>query len=182
MATEFDRIKSLAGWRAKLEELLGAAREAAQQDDFDTRLEVADRLTQFIVCNPPEVPDDPETAEYTEMDRLAKEAHDGLLLASIQERVAAIMSRTAEFAALRKQIEAQANANAQAAASIRLEKARKVVDATTNAVAAMMDLKKQVESAAKDGQASDFTALGKQLEKAIESIQALRHEVETKIS
>jgi hypothetical protein len=33
MATnEFDKIKGLAGWRAKLDELLAAARDAAQND------------------------------------------------------------------------------------------------------------------------------------------------------
>src|ERR1051325_9090405 len=148
MATEFDKIKTLAGWRTKLDELLEAARAAAQVEDLDKRLEVADRLTEFIVNNPPVLPQDPSTAEYEDMDRVAKDSHDGLLLATIQERVAAIMSQTAELALLRKQYENRTASIREAAASIRLEKARRVVDTTTGAVSAMMDLKKEIDRAA----------------------------------
>lgn len=180
MATEFDKIKNLAGWRDKLDELLAEAKKAAQVDDLDQRLKVADRLTQFIVNNPPALPDDPASVEYEEMDRVAKDAHDALLLATIQERVAGIMGRTAELAALRKKIESRIAANREAAASIRLEKARRVVESTTNAVAAMMELKKEIERAAEAGaQEADLAALGRQLGSLIEKIQTLRNEVET---
>src|SRR5262245_61483182 len=148
MATEFDRIKNLDGWRAKLDELLEIARDAAKNDDLDARLAIADRLTQFIIRNPPVVMEDPATAEYDDMDRIAREAHDALLLTSIEERVAGIMSRTAELATLRKRVEGRTAANRAAASSIRLEKARHVVDSTTATVAAMMDLKKDIERAA----------------------------------
>lgn len=182
MASEFDKIKNLAGWRAKLDELLEAARAVAQNDDLDARLKVADRLTEFIVNNPPALPDDPATAEYEDMDRVAKDAHDALLLATIQERVAGIMSQTAELAALRKKVEGRTSANREAAASIRLEKARRVVAATTDAVAAMMDLKKEIERAAEGGiQDADTAALGKQLVTLIERIQTLRSDVENSI-
>jgi hypothetical protein len=180
MASEFDKIKNLAGWRAKLDELLQAARAAAQDDDLDARLEVADRLTEFIVNNPPALTDDLATAEYADMDRVAKDAHDALLLVTIQERVAGIMSKTAELAALRKQIEGRAAANREAAASIRLEKARRVVAATTDAVTAMLDLKREIERAADSGiQDADLVALGKQLDVLIGSTQTLRSDVES---
>jgi len=180
MASEFDKIKNLAGWRAKLDELLQAARTAAQTDELDARLKVADRLTEFIVNNPPTLTDDPATAEYEDMDRVAKDAHDALLLATIQERVAGIMSKTAELAALRKKIEGRAAANREAAASLRFEKARRVVMATTDSVAAMMDLKKEIERAADAGiQDADMVALGKQLDVLIERTQTLRNDVET---
>jgi hypothetical protein len=180
MASEFDKIKNLAGWRAKLDELLKAAREVAQDDDLDKRLAVADRLTRFIVNNPPALPDDPATAEYDDMDRVAKDAHDALLLATIQERVAGIMSKTAELASLRKKIEGRTAANREAAASIRLEKARRVVEATTGAVSAMKDLKKEIEQGIGSGvEDADLAALGKQLDTLIERIQTLRSNVET---
>ncbi len=179
MATEFDKIKNLAGWRAKLDELLAAARATAKIEDLDLRLEIADRLTEFIIHNPPVLANNPSTAEYEEMDRVAKEAHDGLLLASIQERVATIMSKTAEMAALRKKIEVQTAADRKAAASIRLEKARRVIDATTEAVAAMNDLKKEIDGTSKsEVQGGDMTALGKKLETLIANFQGLRGEVE----
>ena len=180
MATEFDKIKNLAGWRAKLDELLAAARDAAKIDDLDQRLEVADRLTAFIINNPPVLSSDPSTLEYDDMDRVAKEAHDGLLLATIQERVAVIMSKTAELAALRKKIEGRSAANRKAAESIQLEKVRRVVDATTEAVSAMTDLKKQIDSAQENGlQNEEMLALGQKLETLIASIQTVRSEVET---
>ena len=180
MATEFDKIKTIAGWRAKLDELLKAARSAAKVDDLDARLEVADRLTQFIICNPPALADDPATAEYDDMDGIAKDTHDALLLATIEERVTGIVSKTAELAALRKKVEGRTNANLEAAASIRLEKARRVVDSTTAAVSAMIDLKKEVEHTSASGvENADLAALAKQLESVITQVQTLRQDVET---
>lgn len=180
MPSEFDKIKNLAGWRAKLDELLQAARAVALSDDLDARLDVADRLTEFIVNNPSALPDDLASAEYADMDRVAKDAHDALLLDTIQARVAGIMGKTAELAALRKQIESRTAANRETAASIRLEKARRVVAATTDAVASMMDLKKEIERAADSGiEDADLVALGKQLDNLIERTQTLRSQVET---
>ena len=74
--------------------------------------------------------------------------------------------------------------NRDAAASIRLEKARRVVDATTQAVAALSDLKQDLESAISDtgtAGASDteFSDLAKKLEVLIARIQSVRNEVET---
>lgn len=179
MATEFDKIKNLVGWRSKLDELLEAAREVAKDEDLDARLAVADRLTQFIIQNPPAVADDPGTAEYDDMDRIARQAHDALLLNSIQERVAGIMSHTAELAMLRKRVEGRTAANHAAAASIRLEKARRLVDSTTATVAAMLDLKKDIERAAESGEeGADFAALAKQLQTLVERLQTLRSDVE----
>lgn len=179
MPNEFEKLKSVSAWRSKLDELLRAARESAQEEDLDARLAVADRLTTFIVCNPLPVAGDPATLEYDDMDRIAKEAHDALLLGTIQERVAGIMSRTAELATLRKSIDARAEANRQAAASIRLEKVRRVVDATTEAVTALKALQGHLESSDDVNDGAKVMALLKDVDKAITSIQALRNDVET---
>ncbi len=178
--TEFDDIKDLAGWRAKLDGLLAAARDTARNDDLDARLEMADRLTQFVIRNPPMRPDDPASAECAEMDRIARESHDALLLDAMQQRIAAIMARTAELAALRKKFDSQTVANEQTAAAIRLEKARKVVESTSAAVAAMVDLKKELDRAVDTGAANaDLTALAQQVGTLIETLQAVRNDVET---
>ncbi len=184
MPSEFDNITDLAGWRKKLDELLTTARTVAAQDDIDPRLEVSDRLTKFIVKNPPSTPGDPASSEYESMDRVAREASDGLLLATIQERVAAIVSRTTELASVRKKIDSRTAANKAEAASIRLEKARRVVDATTEAVAAMIDLKKDLERAFKEAgiagdSGTDFSELAKKIDGLISRIQSVRNEVET---
>jgi hypothetical protein len=179
MASEFDSIKGLAGWRSKLDELLATARKEAQKDDLDARLAMADRLTEFIVRNPPALPEDPASAEYDEMDRVAHECHDALLLAAVQQRVAAIMSRTAELAAIRKKFDNETTANQQSAASIRLEKARKVVESTTAAVSAMTDLKNELDKAINAGAAdADIKQLAKQVGTVIEKLQDVRTSVE----
>ena len=49
MATEFDKIKDLAGWQDKLKELLAAAEKASAKNDADARLAVASRLNQFVL-------------------------------------------------------------------------------------------------------------------------------------
>jgi len=179
MASEFDNIKGLAGWRAKLDDLLADARKEAQKDDLDARLTMADRLTEFIVRNPPALPEDPASAEYDEMDRIAHECHDALLLGAIQQRVAAIMSRTSELAAIRKKFDNETTANQQSAASIRLEKARKVVDSATSAVSALIDLKKELNKAIDAGAAdADMKQLAKQVGTVIEKLQDVRTSVE----
>jgi hypothetical protein len=167
MPTEFDALKGLAAWRTKLDQLLAAARETAQKDDLSARLAMADRLTQFIIRNPPALPAVPASAEYEEIDRIARQCHDALRAPS--GRVAEIRSRTAELAALRKKFENQTTANQQSAASIRLERVRKVLESTTAAVTAMGDLKKELDQTIAGGGATpDITGLAAQVAGLIE--------------
>lgn len=184
MPSEFDNITNLDGWRKKLDELLLAAREAGANEDLSVRLDVSDRLTKFIIRNPPSIPGDAATSEFDSMDRIAREASEGLLLATMQERLAAIVNKTTELATLRKKIDGRTAANQVEAASIRLEKARRVVDATTEAIAAMADLKKAIDEARDDDTASgasdaEFRDLAKKIDAAISRIQSLRNDVET---
>jgi hypothetical protein len=179
MGTEFDKLKTLADWRGKLDELLRAARDVSQSEIVDVRMNVAERLTHFIIENPPTLDSDPATEEYEELDRVAKAAHDSLLLGTIQQRVAAIMGHIAEVAILRKKMENRVAANLEAAAALRLEKAKRVVDSATQCVAVMLDLKKEIANASTNGASSaELAALEKQLETVIDGIQALRNDVE----
>lgn len=170
--------KIIAVWRAKLTDLLARARDIAQTGSLDERLALADELQDFIIDNPSAVPEQPETAEFDEMDKIARKAHDGLLLDAINDRLATIMGQTAELAGLTKKIQGQTTANAQAAKSILLEKARQVVAATNDAVTAIKALKIQVESQTIAG-GGDLGALGDALNKALQSLQELRTEVES---
>ena len=179
MATEFDKINDLAGWRAKLDELLDNARRVAINDDLDPRLSVADRLTEFIIKSPAASRDNPASLEYDEMDRTAKAAHDNLLLATAQQRVAALMVHSAEIALIRKNVENRAQANLQAAAALRLEKARKVADSTTAYIATIMDLKKEImTSPQKADDRNKWLALTTELDAVMERVQLLRDEME----
>ncbi len=180
MPNEFDNIKNLAGWRNKLDELLIEARKAAQTDDLESRLQMADRLTEFIINNPPAIQGDPASAEYEEMDRIARECHDALILDSVQQRVSSIMSRTAELAVLRKKFDSTTASNQKAALVISLEKTRRVVESTTAAIAAMADLKKDIEQSVATGSTDpDISALANQIGLLIEKLQSVCNHVES---
>ena len=168
--------KIIAKWRSTLSGLLDEAQGVAQNDDLTERLKVAADLQDFIMNNPQSLPDQPETAEFDEMDAIARKAHDGLLLDGISSRVAAIMGQTAEFASLTKKIQAQTAADQQAAKSIQLEKAQKVVASVTDTVNAIMDLKKQLET--QPATADGLADLIKKLGKAVQTLQDLRTQVE----
>ena len=169
--------KQIKKWRDTLGDLLDAAGDMAQNGDFAARMKAAADLQKFIIDNPASRPDEPETAEFDEMDKIARQAHDALLLGLVEDRVTGIMSQTAELAALTKKIQSQTAANEQAAKSIKLEKARKVVVAVTDTVSAMQDLKTQLETlSATEESAAD---LAKSLGKAIGTLQDLRAQVES---
>ena len=73
----------------------------------------------------------------------------------------------------------ETTANQQSAASIRLEKARKVVESTTAAVSAMTDLKNELDKAIDAGAAdADIKQLAKQVGTVIEKLQDVRTNVE----
>ena len=169
--------KIIKKWRDKLTGLLEKARTVAQSASLDDRLALADELQAFIIDNPPSLIDEPETLEFEEMDRIARGAHDGLLVAAIDERLAVIMGHTAELAGLAKKIQVQTAANEKAARSLRFEKAQKVVSTTTATVIAIKELKEQVESQTLADE--DLSDLNKKLAKTLESLLDLRTAVES---
>ena len=65
--SEFDGIEGIEGWRTKLLEILDAAEEVAEQEDWPPRREVSRRLKDFILKS------SPNTADILELDRIAKE-------------------------------------------------------------------------------------------------------------
>lgn len=169
--------KTIKKWRDKLSGLLENARAVAQNASLEERLAVADELQIFIIDNPPSVAHQPETAEFEEMDKIARAAHDGVLLDGIGERIAIIMGQTAELAGLGKKIQGQAIANEHAARSLRLEKAGNVVSTVTATVVAIKELKAQVEiQTASD---KDVIELSRRLNTTLEALQDLRAMVET---
>ena len=55
--SEWDGIEDVTGWRDKLEELVEDARRAAESNDRDVRMAVADRLNEFIRNSRPQTPE-----------------------------------------------------------------------------------------------------------------------------
>lgn len=170
--------KTIKHYRDRLARLIARADALAESDDRAARRALALELQQFIEDTPRPVPGQPETAEFEEMDDIALRTHEALLLANIQDRVSAIAQRSAELASLAKRFAAQAEANEQAAKTLRLEKATAVVKSLTESIAAMKELKAQLEQAPADDDA--LTALARQLGKALQSLQDIRAAVESK--
>ena len=165
MATEFDKIKDLAGWQAKLKELLAVAEKASSKNDDAARLAVASRLNQFVLES------SPNTDEIVALDQLATNAARELSIDVVGGAVDRITARTAQLRAITKQLDAVTAKAEQAAASIRLEKAHRVIDAFTEAVRAVDDLDKVLE----DGEDDD---LRKRLTRLTASLVDLRDELD----
>jgi hypothetical protein len=165
MATEFDKIKDLDGWQAKLKELLTAAEKASARNNDDERLAVAARLNRFVLES------SPNTEEIVALDELATTAARELSLDVVGDALDRITARTARLRAITKQLDAVTARAEAAAASLRLEKAHRVIDAFTEAVRAVDDLDKVLEDGTDD-------QLRKRLSKLTTSLVALRDELD----
>ncbi len=163
--SEFDGLEGVEEWRAKLMELLDAAEDAAEQEDWPPRREASKRLKQFILRS------SPNTAEILALDRIATEARTDLLLATIDERLASIANRQAELVRLSKSMAEVTEASLESAASIRLERARRVVDSLTGTIERLREFKSTLEA----GTAEDVPA---NIDALIESIRDLRGRID----
>ena len=164
--SEFDGITGFDGWRAKLDELVTAAEEAAVAEGIQSRLAVAKRLNAFVKASAPNSP------EILALDDIANSTRSALLNASIEERLQSLAERQGELAALTKKLALISDAANEAAASIRLEKAHGVVTALTESVKSLQAFRKVLEDESTDAE------LGAAIDKLVTSIQSLRSKVE----
>jgi hypothetical protein len=163
--SEWDGIADVAGWRDKLAQLLEEAKRAAQSQDREARLGVADRLNEFILNSRPQTP------EIQRMDDLAAGSAVALMQKTIDEQLAALTARSAELAKLTKEMTSQAQTAEASAESIRLSRMRAVVSTLTHSVEALNELR-----AALGG--DDADALGASMEDLLGRIQDLRNAIE----
>lgn len=159
--SEFDGIDSPEGWRSKLKSLMDEAVVAAASEDVQKRFDISERLTQFVENS------FPNNAAVLALDKIAKEAAIGLLEKTINERLQSIVARNVELAGLTKAFEAEAGLANKVAASLRLERSTKAVEALNGSIAALKDL---ATSLKKD----DDEALLKSVERTVESAKKLR--------
>jgi hypothetical protein len=134
MSTEFSRLTTSAQWSAKLKELLQAADDATRKDDDDARISVAGRLNRFVLESAPNTP------EIIALDDLALDAARALSTEMVGGAVDRIAARTAMLRSIAKHLDVVTGEAEQAAASIRLDKVHRVVDALTGALRAVDDL------------------------------------------
>lgn len=163
--SEWDSIADVAGWRDKLAQLLEEAKRAAQSQDREARLGVADRLNEFIVNSRPQTP------EIQRMDDLAAGCAVALMQKTIDEQLAALTARSAELAKLTKEMNSQTQTAEASAESIRLTRMRAVVSTLTRSVEALNEFR-----AALGG--DDADALGASIEDLLGRIQDLRNAIE----
>jgi len=165
--SEWDNIQGLDGWKMKLAELLREAETVAQKAEIEPRLALNARLTEFIINSSPNTP------EITALDDIAEKARAGLMRSAIEERLEAISAGTGELARLTKEFLARAASAEASAASIRLERARHVVDSLTESVRAVKEFRDALGSG-KDEE------LAKSLDRIVTSMQNLRGEIESR--
>jgi hypothetical protein len=163
--SEGEDIRGFEGWKKKLGELLAEAETACQCEDPEPRFKLSRRLTEFVEQSYP------NDGQIRALDKIAAGLATDLMLNTIGERLKSLAQRNTELARLAKEFQAQADAAAASASSIRLEKARKVVLSLTDSVSAIKELGVALQEE-KEGE------LAARLEKALKSIQDLRSFIE----
>ena len=151
--SEFSGLTTYAEWNAKLRELLKAAEEATRKDDDDARLSVAARLNRFVLESAP------NSAEIVALDDLALDAARALSTEMVGVAVDRIGARTATLRSIAKQLDVVAGEAQDAAASLRLEKVHRVVDALTDAMRAVDDLEQVLQRGTDEDLRTRLTAL-----------------------
>ena len=167
--SEWNNIKDLQGWTEKLGELLIAARSAARQNELTPRLELNERLMQFVENSWPNTP------EITALDEIATQTASALLNQTIEERLQSITKRTGQYQKLGKQFAALAEESEARAGSIRLQAITNFIDSSTKVVDAAKALQESLKDDAADKK------LGERIAETIAAIEALRSSVGKRI-
>lgn len=163
--SEWNNIDGVEGWSKKLGELLAEARNVGQDDDLDARLELNDRLMQFIIHSYP------NTEEIKALDSVAAQTASALLLDSIDKRLSAISQRTGTYVQINKELRSAAEVNVAQAESIRLKGATDLIDSATKTIEAARTLKSSLTSKAADKK------LDQKIDGAVTAIEELRKSV-----
>ena len=164
--SEWSKIKTVEQWGAKLRALLKEAKPVADNGDLKARKAMAERLTQYVEWSRPGT-----SEEIQEHDKIATNAAAAILLAEAGARFGAFMAQNAEYAALRKKLESEAQANKEAAADLRFER-------LTNAVISARDLAKsfnEVRKSLKDS--GNEKKLGGDITKFLTEANTLRKRI-----
>jgi hypothetical protein len=164
--SEFEGIEGVDGWSTKLTVLLKEAQATAQQVELDPRLAISNRLIEFMVNSSPNSP------EILALDRIANEACKDLLRKTIEDRLQSLGSRQADVVALTKKVQVATEESQASAASIRLERTRKVIAGLTDSIQRLNEFKSVLREGA-DEKLSDSVA------KLIASAQKLRSQIES---
>jgi hypothetical protein len=148
-------------WAAPLGALLQDSSTALRDGDTASRTAVVRALNEFMDRN-----------TFQTLDQIASDAVQSILGASIDEALKSIGERSTDLQKLTKdfrKISGEARADA---ASIRMEAVTRVLDASTNAIRALGELRDAVKD---DASARELV---KKLEDLVNKTQAVRNELE----
>ena len=164
--TSWKNLKGVNAWLPELKTLLAEARAAAEQSTFKPRLEVAEFLAGFIQES------FPQSEEMDELDAMAERAATDIMLTTVDERLAAIAARTAEYVRLEKHLHAAAERGESAAASIRLKGIQNLIETTTRTI-----LSAKALAASLDDANVDEKKLAALIGKTVAAVEKLRTSV-----
>lgn len=164
MAIDWNKLQTYEDWADTLKILLNNAHKALTNNDPLARGAVKRDLITFI--------DESPNWLIKNLDDIAYEAIKDLGKADINDAITSIDSRTVEIVRLTKSVRSITEEAETVASALRFEKAKQVVDASTNVVNAIKDLKNELESNAKDKKIDSLAT------DAIKSLQDLRAAIE----
>lgn len=164
MTTQWEELITYDDWAAELGTLLKKARAALEKKDVAARNTVKRELIDYI--------DESPNWLIRNLDDVAHEAIKDLGKADINEALTSIENRTVELIRLTKSLKSISEDNQEAASTLRLEKGKRVVDASTQLVGTIKELRDQLDSAGKDKKLKTLAS------GAIKAVQDLRAALE----
>lgn len=164
-AIDWTKLKTFDDWAGTLNTLLDESRSASAAKDAARIETVANELVEFQEESPNVI--------CRTLDQIADRAVRDLLAASVTDAVSSIASRSSELAQYVKEMKAIVTDTKRAAESIRFERAKDLVLASTNVIQTALNLRSELKSGADDKK------LDQAITAAIEAVQELRNRVES---
>lgn len=160
---EWGNLSGVDAWLPELKKLLKEARDAASQEPAAPRLAVAAYLAGFIQES------FPQTADMDRLDDMARMMAIDVMKQTIDERLAKIAERTAEYAKLEKDLDLTAERGESAADATRLKGITKLIETSTEAISAAKNLAQSLsDSAAGDKKVAAL------IEETVAAVEKLR--------
>ena len=157
--SEWEDLRGFDDWARKLDELLEEARQAL--DDQASPVGIQRRLRAFRM-------ESPLGPRFERLNRIAAKAVSDIAAQTFAQAAEGIAARSNELDDAVREIEGMAHEIRRVAGRISLESPRAIVSSLTNTIESLTEL----------SEASDGDVLEK-IEKAVDSIRALRESIET---
>jgi hypothetical protein len=162
---DWSKLRTFDDWSRALRQLLDEANAAAVAKDRDRIKAVISQLGEFQDRSPNRM--------CRTLDEIALRAVKDLMAAAISDAVTNIASRSAELSQYLKETKAIVAENKQKTSTLRLDRAKDLVVASTNVIQAAVDLRAELKTSAQDKD------LEERIAGAIAAVQNLRNAVES---